>query len=163
MDRSLRNSANRGFTLLEVLIALLVLSIGLLGLAALQTIGLKFNHESYQRTQAVYQAYDMIDRIRANPTGKTAGSYNNVALGSIPAISGIDCTAGCSPTQLATFDINRWNTSNAALLKQGTGAVCLGTFGATLGSCTTGGNIFRVGISWVEGDVPLIMVVEAQL
>lgn len=156
---------HRGFTLLEVLIALLVLSIGLLGLAALQTLGLKFNHESYQRTQAVYQAYDMIDRIRANPTARGSGSYNNVSLGSTPSIGGINCTTGCNATQLATYDINAWNTANAAVLNQGRGAVCLGAFGAgnDLTSCTAGGSVFRVGLSWIEADLPMVMVIEAQL
>lgn len=153
----------RGFTLLEVLIALLVLSIGLLGLAALQTIGLKFNNQSYQRTQAVYQAYDIIDRIRANSTAKAAGNYSNVSLGSIPSLSGIDCGTACTPTQLATYDINRWNSANQAALSQGRGAVCLGAFNSTLTSCTPGGNIFRIGLSWLEADVPVVMVVEAQL
>jgi len=154
---------HRGFTLLEVLIALLVLSIGLLGLAALQTLGLKFNHESYQRTQAVYQAYDMIDRIRANQTSKA--SYKNVALGSTPSLSGIDCSTGCNAGQLATYDINTWNTANAAVLRQGRGAICRGSFGAgpDLTSCTEGGNVFRVGVSWVEADLPMVMVIEAEL
>lgn len=159
--------AHSGFTLLEVLIALLVLSIGLLGLAALQTLGLKFNHQSYQRTQAVFQAYDMIDRIRANPTAKSSGSYNNVALGAIPSLTGIDCNTSCTPTELATFDINRWNSANSTSLAQGQGAICRGTFGGVFGddltSCTVGGNIFRVGLSWLEADVPMVMVVEAQL
>lgn len=150
-----------GFTLLEVLIALLVLSIGLLGLAALQTLGLKFNHQSYQRTQAVFQTYDMIDRIRANSSARSSGSYDNVALGNTPT-SG-DCSGGCTPAQLADFDINRWNTANRTSLTQGQGAVCRGTFGGVLTACTVGGNIFRVGISWLEADVPMVMVVEAQL
>lgn len=153
-----------GFSLIEVLIALLVLSIGLLGLAALQTIGLKFTHESYQRTQAVLQAYDIIDRIRANSTAKTAGAYSNVALGNIPTVT-TSCTVGtaCTPAEMATYDINRWNTANAKLLKQGRGAICLGTLNGDLSSCTAGGSIFRVGLSWVENDIPIHTVVEAQL
>lgn len=159
----LLRTRHAGFTLLEVLIALLVLSIGLLGLAALQTVGLKFNHQSYQRTQAVFQAYDMIDRIRANTVAKSSGSYNNVALGSIPSVVGIDCSTGCAPADLATFDINRWNSANSTSLTQGRGAVCLGTFNGDLTSCTVDGNIYRVGLSWLEADVPMVMVVEAQL
>lgn len=150
-----------GFTLLEVLVALLVLSIGLLGLAALQTIGLKFNHQSYQRTQAVFQAYDIIDRIRANPAAKSAGAYNNVSLGAIP--SAADCSSACGANDLATLDINIWNTANAAALSQGRGAICRGDFNSTLTSCTVNGNVFRVGLTWMEADVPLVMVVEAQL
>lgn len=161
--KTVPRAKHAGFTLLEVLIALLVLSMGLLGLAALQTLGLRFNHQSYQRTQAVFQAYDMIDRIRANPTAKSNGNYNNVALGSTPSVVGIDCSTSCIPADLATFDINRWNTANSTSLTQGRGAICLGTFNSDLTSCTVAGNVFRVGLSWLEADVPMVMVVEAQL
>ena len=57
-----------GFSLIEVLVALLVLSIGLLGLAALQAQGLRFNHDAYVRTQATNLAYDIVDRMRVNNT-----------------------------------------------------------------------------------------------
>jgi len=73
-----------GFTLLEVLIALLVLSIGLLGLAALQTTGLRSNQMASMRTQATQVAYDITDRMRANPAGVTAGEYV-IALGTTPS------------------------------------------------------------------------------
>jgi len=63
----------RGFTLLEVLIALLVLSIGLLGLAALQTTGLRSNEMASMRTTATQLAYDISDRMRANP-GRAAAA-----------------------------------------------------------------------------------------
>lgn len=153
-----------GFSLIEVLVALFVLSIGLLGLAALQTTGLKFNHQSYQRTQAVIQAYDIIDRMRHNTVGKNGGSYNTIALGAKPSISGINCTSGtgCVPADLATFDINQWNTGNEQLLSQGKGAVCRGTFNSTLTTCTSGGSVFKVGLTWIENDLPQYLIVEAQ-
>lgn len=66
-------SKNRGFTLLEVLVALTIMSIGLLGLASMLTKGMRFNHQAYVRTQSTYIAYDIIDRIRAN--GSNAGNY----------------------------------------------------------------------------------------
>ena len=57
---------NQGFTLVEALIALLVLSIGLLGVAALQLIALQNNNNAMFRSQATYLAYDIADRMRAN-------------------------------------------------------------------------------------------------
>jgi type IV pilus assembly protein PilV len=74
----------RGFTLLEVLIALLILSIGLLGLAALQTVGLRSNQMAVMRTQATHQAYDMTDRMRANPVATDASEYV-ITTGQSPA------------------------------------------------------------------------------
>src|SRR3954468_10503669 len=76
IHRALRE---RGFTLVEALVALVVLSIGLLGIAGLQLTSLKANHGSATRTQAVYLAYDIIDRMRANRQAAMDGSYNIVA------------------------------------------------------------------------------------
>jgi type IV pilus assembly protein PilV len=53
-----------GFTLLEALIALLVLAIGLLGLAGLQVRGLSYNHDAFVRSQASFMAYDLMERMR---------------------------------------------------------------------------------------------------
>ena len=61
-----QNKPSSGFTLLEVLIALLIISIGLLGVATLQIRGQQFNQVSYFRTQATFLAYDLMDRIRVN-------------------------------------------------------------------------------------------------
>lgn len=151
-----------GFSLLEVLVALLVLSIGLLGLAALQTMGLKFNTQSYQRTQAVLQAYDIIDRMRANPTGMAAGLYNTVGINdAAPSLP--NCP--CSSTQMKDYDLSQWKNAIADLLAQGQGAVCRGTLNATLDTCTDPGTgtVFTVGIQWIENDLPMRMQVVAQL
>jgi type IV pilus assembly protein PilV len=60
------NTKSPGFSLLEMLIALLVLSIGLLGVATLQIRGQQFNQVGYLRTQATFLAYDIMERIRIN-------------------------------------------------------------------------------------------------
>ena len=80
-----------GFTLLEVLIALLILSIGLLGLAALQTTGLRSNQMASMRTLATEAGYDITDRMRANPVGVAAGEYV-IAVGDAPGGSGTALT-----------------------------------------------------------------------
>ncbi|MCS4502830.1 hypothetical protein KBTX_03588 [wastewater metagenome] len=73
------NGHSRGFTLIEVLVALLVLSVGLLGLASLQTSGLRLSDSSYLRSQAVLAGYDLIDRIRLDrqdaPDYDTSGNF----------------------------------------------------------------------------------------
>lgn len=162
-------TAPPGFSLIEVLVALLVLSVGLLGLAALQTTGLAFNHQSYERTQAVLQAYDIIDRMRANKSG-TGGTinatYDSVALGNQPTVS-VDCTSlPCDGGQLATYDINRWNAANASILAEGKGAICKGTYtndaNGYPSSCSVTGSIYRVAVTWKEKDIYMRLDVETQ-
>jgi type IV pilus assembly protein PilV len=68
--------AGRGFTLIETLVAVLVLSIGLLGIAALQLTSLQSNSTATQRSQATFLAYDIVDRMRANKRQAVAGDYN---------------------------------------------------------------------------------------
>lgn len=106
---ALRNHA--GFTLLEVLIAVVVLSIGLLGLAGLQTTGLRNNQDAYARTVAATLANDMADRIRANMAGFEAGDYNNTS----EAHSYCETVSGCSPDEMAEHDTFMWNQALAAL------------------------------------------------
>src|SRR3569833_1196581 len=93
----------RGFTLVEALVALVVLSIGLLGVAALQFASLKAKHDSATRTQAVYLADAIIDRMRTNPTAVSACEYL-LGFGDTPAGSTI-----------AKIDLISWrhNISNA--------------------------------------------------
>lgn len=105
--------SNAGFTLIEVLIALVVMSIGLLGLAALQIQGMKYNSDAYFRTQATTLAYDIIDRMRANATAARSGLY---AATTAPAGSS-DCeAAACSAPDLAQYDLKRWYDALAVRL-----------------------------------------------
>jgi len=120
-----------GFSLLEVLISVLVLAVGLLGLAGLQTTVIKYNHSAYLRSIAVYQAENIIDRMRANKAGVSAGNYNSAS--GIP--SNPNCTV-CTPSQLALRDLYQWNTSNAALLPLGQGTV------------QGNGSVFTITMRW---------------
>ncbi|HHM04228.1 MAG TPA: type IV pilus modification protein PilV [Gammaproteobacteria bacterium] len=124
-----------GFTLFEVLIAVLILSIGLLGIAGLQTASLKSNHSAYQRSQAALLAYDMIDRMRANQTGVAAGAYNDLDGSS----SDPGCiSSGCSAAAMAQYDDYQWGTAISQLLPAGKGKVS----GAGTGS------VFTVTVMW---------------
>ena len=101
---------NGGFTLLEVLIALVVLSIGLLGIAALQGVGLRSSQGAYLTSQASLLAYDMADRIRANPDTVAAGATVTT-----------DCTV--ADTGLAGADLQEWSCAVEALLPSGEGEI----------------------------------------
>lgn len=90
MTRNFTHSgkAQRGFTLLEVLVTMVVLALGLLGYAGLQMASLKNSASAYQRSQATILAYDLIDRMRVNRTQAVAGAYN-ITFGAVPSATGI--------------------------------------------------------------------------
>jgi len=77
----IQRSAARGFTLIEALVALVVLSIGLLGVAGMQIAGLRANMSAASRTQASYLAADIVDRMRANNSNARAGQYEVKNMG----------------------------------------------------------------------------------
>jgi type IV pilus assembly protein PilV len=125
-------SAHRGFTLLEVLIALVVLGVGILGIAGLQTVGLRYTHSSHLATVASFLGNDMADRIRANDGGARAGSYNAITGNE----SNPSCGSSCSDAQQATLDGHQWGQAVSAQLPSGSGSVtgnADGTFTITLG------------------------------
>jgi len=95
-----------GFTLLEVMVALLVLSIGLLGLAALQTGGLRTGQQADLRSRAVQATTDMVERMRANPAGLMAGQYE---------ISRNRAPRHTAATGRALIDLADWRASLARL------------------------------------------------
>lgn len=102
-----------GFTLIEVMVALVVFSIGLLGVAGLQTAGLRTSHQSYQRTIAVTAARDMADRMRANMTGMRNNAYSfTSAPGSDPGC----VSAACTYANIANHDAYQWYDSLNKLL-----------------------------------------------
>lgn len=96
-----------GFTMLEMLVSLVILSVGLLGVAILQTKGQQFNHMSYLYTQASYLSYDLMDRMRANEVIAKTGEYQR----QLPSELSSDCTKQtCSSSQMVEFDLYSWKT-----------------------------------------------------
>ncbi len=113
-----------GFSLLEVLIALVVLSVGLLGIAAMISTTLKSNDSAYMRTQATALAYNIIDRMRANLPAATNGSYDITMPAGAATTDPTTCTgASCSSSALATYDIGQWEYDLATRLPNGRGAI----------------------------------------
>lgn len=114
--------------MLEVLISLVVLSVGLLGMAGLMSTTLKSNDSAYMRTQATVEAYNIIDRMRANHDAVTSGAYA-YAMPAAPAAdshASAACTgssANCSTAQLATYDIQQWEFDLAQRLPDGRGSI----------------------------------------
>ena len=98
-----------GFTLIESLVALLVLSIGLLGVAAMQLASLQANNGAFQRTQATFLAQDITDRMRANRAAALAGDYD----------FNFGDAAPVAPASVAEDDIFAWKARLSATLPAG--------------------------------------------
>ena len=131
-------SSQRGFGLLEILITVFILGVGLLGLAGLQATSLSFNHSAYNRSQATILAYDIIDRMRANPTA--ISNYTGTPTQTATCLA----VAGCNPTQMALHDLWEWQNNIDAILSPGAKAA------GAVGTITANGVIFNISISWDE-------------
>jgi type IV pilus assembly protein PilV len=94
----------RGFSMMELLVAVLVLGIGVLGLTGLQVLSLQQGRAALMHGEAVHLAYDIIDRIRANPDG----SYAGLAWGEAPPVPDDCVQVRCSAMQMARFDQAMW-------------------------------------------------------
>lgn len=114
-----------GFTLVEILVALIVLSIGMLGIAALYLETLRANRSAMVRTQAVALASDLADRIRANRV--PAGTYSGGGLNA-----------------LATSDLTNWQETLAERLPGGAGEV------RYRAGTTTTPSMYTIIVAWTE-------------
>lgn len=145
--------AQGGIAMLEVLIAVIVISFGLLGLAGLQITGVRSNHQAYMRSIATQQAQDIADRMRANQVGLSAAAYDAIS-GTYTANTCISSTSGCTSAELAQQDARLWKANLASMLPSGTGVVCLdgtpddGTPAAT--ACDGSGAQLAIKIWWNE-------------
>lgn len=109
-----RSRRQRGLSLIEALITVLMLSLSALGYAALQLRGMSSNSSAMWRSKATVLTYEAADRMRANPPGVTAGNYNNlVNPGTAPTCT---ITSVCTAAQIATLDFVRWRANVAAAL-----------------------------------------------
>lgn len=153
-----------GFTMIEVMVTIVIVAIGLLGLAALLLRGMQAGNTSQLRSYAVAQAYDMADRMRANPAGLAAGHYDNI----IPTGSSASCStllaspssspaavappttspgtcgacssAACTVANVAARDKCIWQQTNSGLLPNGAGAICK----------DSSKNWYTIYVSWDE-------------
>ena len=163
------NAGQRGVTLVEVLVAVVVLSIGLLGLAQLQMTTLRQTQSALLRSHATLLGYDITDRMRANAAGVLAEHYNQSSVSdkqgdhdcSVVDASGTATNAtpaSCTPQELAENDLLEWANTLARELPSGQGIVCLDSTPkddppATPGApqCDNLGTIYVVKVWWNDG------------
>jgi type IV pilus assembly protein PilV len=120
-----RSGRQSGLSLLEVLIAIAVLAIGLLGLVQMQAFGLMNVERAYQRSQATVLAYAIADKMRANLTSLNA--YLSDTMAPADAEAQPDCltTSGCSAAELAENDLFEWNSALQSELPGASGTIAL--------------------------------------
>ncbi len=137
----------QGFTLIEVMVSIIILAIGLLGMAGLQTITLKNGQSAYMRSQATILAYDIMDRMRINRDQAINGSYD-LALGATPP-------AGSNIHQQ---DLTAWFADLDAALPAADGSI----------DCTTVSNLCSIVVQWddtraTEGIATQQVIITARL
>jgi type IV pilus assembly protein PilV len=134
---------SKGFTIIEVLVAMIILSIGVLGLGVLQLTSLQNSQSGQMKSQASIMAYDIIDSMRTNIPSVTSGSYGIALAADTP--EAVNCYGGeadCTAAQMATSDVNHWRTTLGDSLPSGNGAIATTDLGDT--------TLVSVTISWVD-------------
>ena len=156
-------SAQRGVGILEVLIAVVVVSLGMLGVAGLQLTGMKHSTGGFNRSKATLYAEDIASRMRVNKSGVLDAAYDghdSSAANYCSAFAGPRCDAGvgsnaqsCSTDQLAAFDlftvscgidgtsgVNGNDLPNAVLTVDCNATTC------------TSNESWTINVQWTEGD-----------
>lgn len=179
----------KGFTLVEVLVALVILSVGLLGVAGMQISSMQGNHNAFLRSQALQYAYEMLDMMRANrdaATGNLAmtdAAFNttvnypdnyNVTFAAFNGADGanFDNSAGVAKTGLELADLNEWRRgitgedNTASGLPGGQGQIVVAA-NADNGANSEDTWTATITVRWAEGrladDATPSVVVETKL
>lgn len=142
---SMRTRSCAGFSIVEAMVALLVLAVGMLGVAGLYVTTLRASGSALFRTQAVSFASDMADRIRANPNAGAA--YEAADADNSCVDGGVDCT----PALMAADDLFHWRRQMAEILPDdGDANTPQGTVVVTAGTPRT----YTITVTWSEPGEP---------
>lgn len=150
-----------GFSMIEVLISIVIASIGLLGLAGMQVTGLKNNQSAYQNSQATVLAYDLADRMRDNDIElvddtETITWYLTSFMTLTDANKQPDCgvTSGCSIDLLAENDLYEWNAALAEALPGAVATITVMDEVTCLGEDPSAeDNIYTITICWDDNNL----------
>jgi type IV pilus assembly protein PilV len=145
--RRCRRFPESGFTLLEVLVALLVMSIGLLGIGKMMMLSARANDSAYMRSQATALAYTMLDAMRANRSTAISQGYDTAQV--VPAqLACATAAPGCTAAQVAQNDTFLWNQALATALPNGVGTVVTATAPDVV---TTANNVTAtITVTWSD-------------
>jgi type IV pilus assembly protein PilV len=142
---SARNKRARGFTLVEVLVATVVVATGLLGSALALVAAIRLHRDGQHRTQAALLTADLVERIGANAG---AGPAYALAAGEEPAepSQACDSPGACTPAELAAQDLHEWHGAVRRALPLSQPEVAVTT------DASTGATRFSISIDWVAAD-----------
>ena len=134
-------SASAGFTLIEILVAMLIIAIGVLGIAALQFKGLQYNQDAYFRTQVNFLAYDIADRIRLNKANAAtyASSLTNYT---VPSTRPTGCTQTGTGAVGVTNDLACWKQQIYDAMPPG----------STADINDDGGGQYTIKLAWTDRE-----------
>jgi type IV pilus assembly protein PilV len=152
----------RGFSLIELLVSVLIMSIGVLGMAGLQVLSLQQNRSALLQGEATLLVNDIMDRIRANPST----AYSGILVTDTP-VSVTNCVGNtCSEAEMRAFDVAQWQCSINSLDSAGAQITACNDYGVTgslpggpcanladacaAGSITLTGSIYAVSVQWVD-------------
>ena len=152
--------SQRGFSMIEVLVTLLIISLALLGTAGLQAYSMRLNQSGQFRTQAVFLVADLAERMEANTSGAVRAAYV-LAESSSANILNTACATGmcpCAPapgdcSALANFDLSQWQNVVAANLPQASWEVCVDANRdnvCDVSPVATNPITYMIRVSWVD-------------
>jgi type IV pilus assembly protein PilV len=155
-------TASGGMSLIEVLVALAVVSVGMIGIASLVLHGLRAGHTALLRTQAVNLVSDMQERIRANPGA--GGAYDCAAYPGGPSErncapgAGVPQASSCTPSELAEDDLARWQNAARGALPFTGADPCEANVVYVPPSAPDALSRYRVSVSWPQrgGGAPAV-------
>ena len=142
----------KGFSLIEALVAFLILSVGMLGIASLQTMSLKSGHSAAMRTVAVMKVEEILESMRSNP-----GAITDFAAGTGDPGVDFGCSQGgsaateCTTTQMAQDEIFRWKNSLIEALPDNTATTASVVVTPPVAGSTL--NLVVVSVNWSERDL----------
>lgn len=142
---------HHGFSLVEVLVTLVIMSIGMLSIAGLYVKSMQAGRTSMFHHNAVTLAGDVADRIRSNPTA--AANYAHVSTASGTDNSCVDGGVNCNPAEMAGNDIFLWQNQADDTLPRGSVTV---VFTASVGGAPP---TYQITVAWDEpGETPSYMI-----
>ncbi|MBF0610065.1 MAG: type IV pilus modification protein PilV [Magnetococcales bacterium] len=128
-----------GFNLIEVLVAMSILSIGFLGLAKTQAESMRNSTNAINRSKAIFLIGNIMENMRANKAEATTNATYITSIGTtVSYATSCQTTASCTATQMGAFDLYQWKTALATYLPSGDGSIA------------RNGSIFTITVRWDE-------------